>query len=529
MAKKFIDISKEVADEFIQNIVFVDDRAYSYAQSVQDFDATSVMSIFASKGKLCAIYTPETIGNEKLVSTLLSKADAIVLDWDMRLNPKQSVCEKSDIETPTTGNADEADDEADDPRGALACKILRDITTTTFGIKVILIYTGDIHLTEICTTVKECLENSTYDQETLSVTTDNIIIAIRAKWQNSDEQFKHNPQLKQFIVKYEDLPQCITNQYVRLTNGLISNFALRALTTIRKNTPQILSVFSPLLDSGYIAHKASMEFSEDARILLIKLFGDALSDLLSGEMPSTFEWTESWIDDNINDENVTIGGVSIRRTPELLKSILACNKTTIADKIAEIRPSKLSNKDIKKIKNSGPAITDLFKTNTSNLALSNIRFAELTHHKNIFTPTPLTPVLSLGSIIRYSEDNEDKLLICIQQRCDSVRIQQKRTFLFLPLFKDGKNPIMINGQKYCPSRKSFDIRTIEFTPSENTTIISAIQKGGKFIFQSDNQEEYEWIVDLKAMHAQRIANEYCAQLGRIGLDESEWLRLHSTL
>lgn len=522
MAKIFISHSKEVVDDFIQNIVFVDDRAYSKGEVAQDFDAAKVMSIFASKGKLCAIYTPAAIGNEDVFSMLLSKADAVILDWDMRINPLEAVYKKNDgSESPA--KEDEADDEADDPRGDLACKLIRNIATKTSGIKVILIYTGDKHLTEICETVKNCVENAKYDEQTLSVTTDNIIIAIRAKDQDSEEQFKHNPQLKEFIVNYEDMPQCIIDQYVRLTNGLISNFALRALTTIRNNTPQILSVFSPLLDNGYIAHKASMEFPEDARLLLIKLFGDALSDLLSCEMPSTSEWTESWIDDTVEEEDITINTIDIHRTRELLKQIMSSHQTTLAEKVIEILKKDLGKEDIKQIKSSGPEITVLFRTKTNDLNESNIRFAELTHHKNIFTLTPVLPVLSLGSIIKDSMGN---LFICIQQRCDSVRVTKKRKFLFLPLVPDGKNPIIINRRKYCPSRKSFAIQTIDFTPQNRETVISAINKDGKFVFVADNKDEYEWIVDLKAMHAQRIANEYCSQLGRVGLDESEWLRLH---
>ena len=35
---------------------------------------------------------------------------------------------------------------------------------------------------------------------------------------------------------------------------------------------------------------------------------------------------------------------------------------------------------------------------------------------------------------------------------------------------------------------------------------------------------YYWVLDLKESHAQRIANEFSANLARVGLDESEWLR-----
>ena len=47
----------------------------------------------------------------------------------------------------------------------------------------------------------------------------------------------------------------------------------------------------------------------------------------------------------------------------------------------------------------------------------------------------------------------------------------------------------------------------------------------KYVFYSSYGETYEWVVDLKEMQAQRILNSYCAQLSRVGLNESEWLRL----
>ena len=49
----------------------------------------------------------------------------------------------------------------------------------------------------------------------------------------------------------------------------------------------------------------------------------------------------------------------------------------------------------------------------------------------------------------------------------------------------------------------------------------------KFIFSSIYNEKYEWVLELKDMHAQRVINSYCSILSRVGLDESEWLRLLS--
>lgn len=50
---------------------------------------------------------------------------------------------------------------------------------------------------------------------------------------------------------------------------------------------------------------------------------------------------------------------------------------------------------------------------------------------------------------------------------------------------------------------------------------------GKFIFKEiyEQGDTFEWILDLKDLHSQRIVTNYVSSLSRIGLDESEWLRI----
>ncbi|MFT5250534.1 MAG: hypothetical protein ACI93P_002276 [bacterium] len=44
------------------------------------------------------------------------------------------------------------------------------------------------------------------------------------------------------------------------------------------------------------------------------------------------------------------------------------------------------------------------------------------------------------------------------------------------------------------------------------------------MYNALKDEEFEWILDLKDWHAQRIVTDYAATLSRVGLNESEWLR-----
>lgn len=141
MENKFTNHSKKVVNDFIQNIVFIDDRAYSLEKVAMDFDASKVLSIFANEGKLCAIYTPNIISDKESFAPILNKADAIVIDWDMRNPPAKSISLDHNAEI-SESKEDEDDAPEDDPRGEFAYGLIRSIASDTDGIKVILIYTG---------------------------------------------------------------------------------------------------------------------------------------------------------------------------------------------------------------------------------------------------------------------------------------------------------------------------------------------------------------------------------------------------
>jgi hypothetical protein len=62
--------------------------------------------------------------------------------------------------------------------------------------------------------------------------------------------------------------------------------------------------------------------------------------------------------------------------------------------------------------------------------------------------------------------------------------------------------------------------------TSNTDALFAVKDDEeRFIFRDDNDNNYEWIAELKTEHAQRAAEEFGRMLSRVGLTESEWLRL----
>lgn len=79
------------------------------------------------------------------------------------------------------------------------------------------------------------------------------------------------------------------------------------------------------------------------------------------------------------------------------------------------------------------------------------------------------------------------------------------------------------------SSKSYSCVTLEFEPDSESKRVMVTKDGNgnlSFICMSDDQR-YKWIAELKSDHAQRAAEQFASNLSRVGLTESEWLRLMS--
>jgi exonuclease VII small subunit len=127
--------------------------------------------------------------------------------------------------------------------------------------------------------------------------------------------------------------------------------------------------------------------------------------------------------------------------------------------------------------------------------------------------------------------------LCLQPRCDCVRIKNKREFIFIPLKKLKNieantifNVIIEDKSSEFSKLKiisdNYEAVKLEFSshgsPEE---VIRSFEEKGDFYFKtSDSAIKFKWIAELKDDHAQRIANNFAAQISRVGLDESEWLR-----
>lgn len=525
--------SKEIANDYIESVVFLDDRAYNVEpgeqSDVHNLNATKISSLFAKEKKICAFYDPDSASDIEDFKEISQKADIVILDWFIDLEEEDS-------------GSDDDDATDDDIRGKYTKEVISSIINKTDNnsLKLILVYTGETNLNEIVEEIAVLDKTSILNEEHCEILIDNIKILVRAKSNNEDkpdERFKHILNLKDKVLNYSDLPNFILEEYTKMTAGLLSNFALLSLTTLRKNSNKILGLFDKTLDPAYISHQSLISNKEDANELIVELIKDAFGSLLKYGNVNKFlddTFLEDWIHANIVE----------KEKPVLKPDGQELGKTYVRDKKfvqSILKLSKLTNADMKK---EYEALMGLTKTGDfwinnhisffSDLPLEelleiNKKFAILTHHKSLYIPVTHVPSLSLGTVCKSSRG----YYVCIQQRCDSVRINQEeeRRFLFIPLKEvegsKGFDFITPQGLKLKVENKSFNLRTIKFNGDEDGLVRAQLIKNEFYFIQKykgEDDEKFQWVFDLKDMHAQGIISNYSAQLSRVGLDESEWLR-----
>jgi hypothetical protein len=533
MSSTFNDMSKTIAQSFVQSILFIDDKAYSQEQGDHPFDVKLVIKESADRGLIATAYAPEHQDDLKNIVEVGRKADVIVLDWRMDINDDSG--QEQD---------DEEEEGVADHRGAFAISVIKNLIINTERgdpvdqLKLIFIYTGEAGLQEIHSRLDTELDKfDPIDDFTLSCGGIRISIWAKAILASS---FTHMPENKKRLRSYTELLDEVSTEYATVSSGLLSNTCLEALTSLRKNTYTLLAKFSPDLDPAFVAHRAMLPTPDDA--------GDLLKEIICGELNSILtiadvsqrvssntihDWVSSQefreTEIKANDKHkITIDNTKRELWQDkgyvaLLKNELDTSGNAI---LTEDDIEKFERYRLKKYACKSFTPSDFTPKNF------NEEFSILTHHKRNYLSNAKSPSLSLGVMIK---DNE-RYLLCIQQKCDSVRIPDgvQRKFLFLPmenndqnfdvLFKNGSQDYVRLSTCY---KECYALEIIEFAPFERTGIVQAKKEEDGyhyFIGGPDNQTQYRWILDLKEAHAQRIANNFAAQLSRVGLDESEWLR-----
>ncbi|MBC2743181.1 MAG: hypothetical protein HGJ93_09060 [Desulfosarcina sp.] len=483
-----------------------------------------VQNSFAKKRIICSLYQPKksaSFGEQSEVYKLCSTADVVIVDWDL-----------------------------DDPSGDKATTLVGSLVAQSrvempYQLRLVLIYTLDPNLQFVANKIFEHLvgllseEDVAVDpqSEGLVITTENARVVVLGKREGTTLD-----QFSDYWVPERSLATRAIKEFSQLASGLLQGIVLRGVANLRKNNRRILTRFRKDLDIAFLTHRVLL-LPDEAFRQIIPLLTDELHAVLEdtlGEFPlgnasAIKKILDDWCDKHWKvSTNVELNIGAGANDMEFVKDVF-CNGPAIKKDYSKIQGSKIPGL-IEKRDNAHPKWKE---KECHKLAKYLLGDCEKVHcHEKLGSLMSQRVrynnsrrALHLGVIVRELADKK-RYLLCLQPVCDSVRIEGKsQTFIFSILneAEDGKRftHCVLDGGgnviKLAYQSKVFGVLVSNFSGTD--AVYAKKNDTNRFIFKDENKEDYEWIAELKNEHAQRAAEQFGRELSRVGLTESEWLRI----
>jgi hypothetical protein len=526
MPNQYFENSKTIANDFIQSIVFIDDEANGLVVGTSDhqLNALEITKGFAKSQKICAVYSPHVEADLNDLINIGKKSDVLVLDWKITL--EQKVVE----------GKEEEDVESVDLRGQYTIRIIKEILTDPdYGqgsLKLIFVYTGETNLWDITKSIFAALSTlPDVQHDAFTVFSANFKIVVIGKPMLTA---KHLPEIEARIIAWDELPNFILKEFAVLTYGLLSSAVLLSLTAIRKKVFTLINTFPRTLDSAFLAHKALLPNPEDAEEQIIDIIGSEIKSVLKSFNQGYYisnEIVKDYVEETLEDKNYEFKITHKEQMPSL--TIPETVDRSLLIKFLEVGIEKAFLKRQTPFAESQlfsgichKIAGELYAADVTKADESNLQFALLTSVKTNYNIN-IEPVLTLGTILRSEKDNT--YWLCMQPKCDSVRIENTRDFLFSPLIMtDVPGPkinfLVKHNGKYLFFKINYSLyktKLVNFKANFNQTVKGVLQDGKVLIKGNPN---FEWIGELKNDFSQSVSNDFSSEMSRVAMDHSEWLR-----
>lgn len=520
-----------VAPDLATMAIEPDDDEGNLATNDHWVDAKSVTEGFAKEGIVCGVYEPtafpatdfEIDTNFKTLLTVCENADVFILDWHLFNGD-----ENADAVAHLLAHIFKEDNSNASPKPIRFCAI----------------YTAE-PVDNVCgkvfSALKQIDEAVKQDRTARKVSAGGLTVCIYSKEEATASG----------AIAAKDLAEQIINDFAKTYEGIMPTLALRGIASIRDNAKRILDKFPAGMDPAFLLHAgltiADKNISED----VVNLMGDEMSAVLADTQVSSDE-----IYDLCSDHIAT-----------------GCDEAVLADLKADtaLVPQETTWENIKEFfsnifsSRGFPKKTDIFIPWRNEIrlhridrkllmALSNLvkrktagdkaycfgALSALFCHRTNYTATKM---LRFGSVVKClaPEENAGRYYLCLMPSCDSIRLKDRdkngglknHKFPFWQLtevpkdFQGRNHGLVLKGADgdylpYCAKgkiRENFSL--FEFN-SQNATVTfdnDGIVKTTRGVYA------FEWVAELKSAHIQRMAEFVSREFSRVGLAESEWLRL----
>jgi len=484
------------------------------------FHPRELMESFAQYGIVCALYEPKKGFKSDPTSDLFclcERADVVILDWDLHT------------------------DDGDGVSALLAELIKKSAAALPHHVRLCALYTDRPNLHQIMDRLLEKLEHQDCPVKVVEGKLQLFSGATRISIFGKPHTAGRPPDDKPYEVEETDLADRVISEFASLHHGLMPAFALHGLASVRRNTKRLLDRFHNELDGAFLLHRALVLADHDAF--------DELPDLLSDEILAVLEDTRL-SGDAIKD----IASAAIEHLPIAKAERNWTNPQGVTLDCDSIFRSLLygGEKDIRTALKKSNQEKELGKQGFRGISALLLKdFEEKLNFDDESRVAKLAALfcnrtqygddgrkLSFGTVVRHKNKEEDvwTYSVCLMPICDSQRLDDPWNFPFWRLKADAKSGnvgkrsgIVIidpegNPQCLAAGGKIREMLWLQvFVPGPSRTVV-AKRNDNKFRFDIEGMF-IEWVAELKPLHAQRIAAHMGTEVSRVGLVESEWLRL----
>ena len=493
------------------------------SEATQEVNPQDIVEGFAKEKIVCGLYQPEStdFSNESTRNQLIDlckHADIFILDW--KLGSHVQTVEQSPIPD-ILSTLIESDLLYNDPKPIRLCAIYTSLSPDTIHpfLKQILIN-------------KFGPQGITIDGESNRLHLGGLTIQIYGKAEEQDNYVSAvelaNRIIKDFTIEYE---------------GIMSATALYGIAAVRDNAKRILDKFPPSLDYALMLHAGLTVEAPTVPEDMQDLLADEIHSILSGKKISDDEVflmlkeKASVINAAQLDGIFTADELKNDMTAEKLKqffvSLFENRKMPNSKPFTECQSGhkhrKISHDLLQKLQNL--VIKLAGTTSYSAGALSRLFCL-----RTVYEPKR---ILKSGTIVQNLSNHS--YYLCLMPACDCVRLSKNITaFPFWELAivnnrHDGRAHGLViqdaNGQSLSLCLKGKIRKQMNFWSfqPDNEVYFRQDETTHKFLLNdvsnSETMTTFEWIAELKPLHAQRMAEYVSQQFSRVGLAESEWLRL----
>ncbi len=585
----FRDHCREIVDEYVQTVLIIDDGAglknsgetaqhidtegfknTSIFEDVEDVEDVEMIThplntleltnAFYDLGIVAGLYQPQIQALQpkeefaQKIRKVASTADIVILDW--MLTDHDSSYSKEIVK-----------------------QILDQDKESGGRLRTIVIYTGETSLHDKRDELFEYLkEHALNNSDDYRISSQHLNIVFYNK-EGSNNQLRE--------ISENELPAKALEEFTLLVDGLVPSFAMKASAAIRHNTGRIITRFGKELDAAYLSHRVLVPDPEDSELFMLENYVSYMRNILAiGRIDNISlgaEPIQRWVNHNslrLSKKIEHNENEYILETEELIKLSQSGFHQNLY-KVLNNKKQNIASAFEDASKEASLKAISIYDTKENTAQESSQHLSILSAFKRTYldlTDVNEIPYLTQGTLI-YSKSN-DKFLLCVTPKCDTVRIDRAKRFSFAVLeevsnkkfdmvvpinnhIKENKRKICkyrqektlnliieewitrgvkaknsplygdlkkLNNEKYdnyvhlVTSSKFYTLEHIIFECDENKRVLGIKSHSDLIEFWDQNCNEHIWLGDLHDLNTISRVSKLITNLNRTGLDELEWLR-----